>query len=280
MNLDTLEGASVRRNEPLSRHLPWRTGGACDVFVVVHRRESLGPALAACRGESLNVTLLGAGTRSAVRDGGLAGAVLRLGTDWASIAPGETWAVGAAVPVPALVAAAIEAGKSGVEDFAASAGSFGASLLLDEGWDGVVAEARWFWRGATRTGTLDELRKAGKKAIVEGATLRLAAADPATVRKRSLARLKGDVRGVWTPPCSWYEAPKRVGLRDLLERVGLGDVRLRDVLLPAVAPELLVNLGGAPARDLALLHQSAIERVGRETGVVLEKRIGWLGRRD
>lgn len=43
------DGVVVRRDEPLARHLPWRVGGRCDAYVVVHEAEALAGAVAACR---------------------------------------------------------------------------------------------------------------------------------------------------------------------------------------------------------------------------------------
>ena len=238
----------VRRDELLARHVAWRTGGTCDAFVVVHRREDLGEALAAIRESGLSLTLLGAGTRTVVRDGGLAGAVVRLGTDFSAITrDGDVWEVGASVPVPAFVAAI--GGRGG------PCGSIGASVLLDDGWD--VASVDYFSRGRERTGTLADVRKA--KGIVTRVRLRagVVAAGPGN---------------------SWFSAGKRTSIVDLLERSGLVGVRLRDVTLPDVAPEQPINLGRATARDLQLVHQCALDRVRRETGIELAPRVSWVGR--
>ena len=54
-------------------------------------------------------------------------------------------------------------------------------------------------------------------------------------------------------------------------------MRLRQVAIPELAPELLVNLGEGTAADLSLLHRSAIERVSRVHGIELVSRIKWTG---
>ncbi|HMV69981.1 MAG TPA: hypothetical protein PKA64_24285 [Myxococcota bacterium] len=82
-------------------------------------------------------------------------------------------------------------------------------------------------------------------------------------------------------PTSWYlpgKGSRFAELRRLLRRSALGDVRLRDVAVPSVCPELLVNLGDATAKDLALVHRSVVERVHQVTGLELGDRMRWVGR--
>lgn len=277
-------GVVWRRDEPLRRHSPWRVGGAADVFVVIHARDALGDTLAALRAEDLPVTWLGAGTRTVFRDGGVNGAVVRLGAEFAELErDGLLVTAGAAVPVPALVAATSAAGCAGLEGLADTPGSLGAALMHDpgpdDGWAAVLDAVRYVSRGREREGSLEEARKAG---VITGARFRLAAGEPAVSQARAAARRRGEVaRGArpWTPPSSWLVPTRKVALRDVLERAQLADVRLRDVAIPAAAPELLVNLGDGCARDLELLFQSAIDRVRTLTGVELDSRIRFVGRR-
>ena len=54
-------------------------------------------------------------------------------------------------------------------------------------------------------------------------------------------------------------------------------VRLRQAAIPVAAPELLVNLGGSTAADLALLSKSAYDRIRKIRGEVVESRARWFG---
>lgn len=260
-----MTGVSWRSDEPLARHTAWRTGGVCGAFVVVHRRDALADALATARERHGTVHLLGAGTRTLARDGGTAAAVVRLGTDFARIErEGATLRVGAAVPLPALLAACASLGLAGVEGLDA-VGSVGASVLLDSGWT-ALGSVRMLVRGRERDVPADDARGA-KNPVITGVVLHLVPDEPEAIARRTAV-----VR-----PAMW-KSPKREGLRDLLDQAHLGGVRLRDVHIPAVAPELLVNAGSAPSRDLLLLHACAGERVARDTGVDLRPNLHFLGR--
>jgi UDP-N-acetylmuramate dehydrogenase len=264
---------SVRLGEPVARHSAWRTGGPCDVWVVAHDVEALAEVVADCRAASWKLTVLGAGTRTVFRDGPIQGAVLRLGTGFSALAvEGERFDVGAGHPVAALVAAAAAAGRTGVEPMACGAGSVGAALLHDGGWDDLVEAVTVVRRDKPVEVELAEAK--AKKPIVLGARLRLGEDEPAKIARRT--------RDAWragrpSPCSSWYENPRRGSLRTLLGAVRLPMVRLRQVAIPAAAPELLVNLGEGTAADLQLLHKSAIERVSKVRGEELRSRIRWLG---
>jgi len=265
-------GSSCRLSEPLARHTAWRTGGVCAAWFVVHRRYALPRVLAACRERGWRWNLLGAGTRTVARDGGVAGAVIRLGTDFATVErDGGCWTVGAAVPVPALLAAASELGQGGLETLGAVPGTVGASLALDP-WPDVVESVSFLRRGSEREGSLEEARARGL--VVTGARLRLDADRPEAVRARVRARLDG------SGTSTWVRASDQLDPRSALTRADLAGVRLRRVAIPPAAPEILVNLGGGTAADLDLLHRAAVERVRRHRGVELETVIRWLGKRE
>lgn len=262
---------TVRPGELLSRHTAWRTGGACDVWVVAHDVDSVAEVVSDCRAADWRLTILGAGTRSVFRDGPIAGAVLRLGTGFSSMSL-EDGVVGAATPVAALVAAAAASGRAGLEPFACGPGTVGASLLFDDGWDSIVDAVSVLRRGHPVDVPLDEARR--KRPLVLGVRLVLPSDDPVKIARRT-----ADVWNRQRPaPCSsWYDAPKKGSLRKLLASARLPMVRLRQVAIPESAPEMLVNLGEGTASDLVLLHKSALDRVSRVQGEDLKSRIRWLG---
>ncbi len=273
-------GVILLRNERIARHTAWRTGGDCDAFIQALDVADFFAAVEWCRAEGLHWTILGAGTRTVGRDSGFSGAMIRLGGEFQSFArDGERYTLGAAAPAAAVAMGAAENGLSGLEDWITTTGTVGAALALDKGgWTSACTGVRYAFRGKEKASSYEEFTAIKGKPVVFGATFQLSADRPEAVRERTLARLRGMGRGTWTPPGSWLVPPKKASLREVLERAGLRDIRLREVLIPAVAPEMLVNLGGGTARDLALLHQSAIERTAREVGVDLESRICWLGR--
>ena len=274
-SLSQIEGLTLRVDEPLAAHTALRTGGPCAGFAVAHDLETLAAAvIAVCRKESMRLTLLGAGTRTVVKDGGIPGVVLRLGTGFVGWSCEEAlWQVGAATPLPALVSATVRAGCGGVVDFGAVPGSLGASLIHDEGWEPWVESVQVLRRGSAVS--VDYAKVRGRSsAVVVGACLRLPNEEEDVVRGRLRDALGG---GSPIPPGSWYAPTGSEPVRDIFRSVRLDMVRLRAVAIPSAAPESMINLGGGTAADLALLAKSASDRIKKVRGDVVTPRIRWLG---
>jgi len=265
-------GVVAHQAEPLARHTPLRTGGPCAWFLVVHRVDALGPTLDALKEHGLSWSILGAGTRRVFRDGESGGAVIRLGTELQRLqTEGASWTVGAGVPCAALAWAAAEAGRPGLEALARMPGSLGGALANDDGeWREHIAEVAEFRRG--RVKWREPAKALGSKLIL-GARLSLAHQEPQAVVRRTADALRGA-----TALPTWYEPPKRGTAESELRRVQMAGVRLRGVMIPEAAPEMVVNVGGGPAADLKLLHRSALKRVKQLRGVELSSSVTWTGR--
>lgn len=264
--------ASVRLDEPLSRHTAWRTGGPCEAFVVAHDESAVTTVLTDCKAAGWKVTPLGSGSRCVVREGGMDGVVLRLGTAFAScefIAP-DLLRIGAAMPVPAALALAARHGLAADRELYSVPGSFGASVLLDD-W---VVQGAVVARGKRVSKVDGAVLGPRYKGVVLSAVVQL---EPVG-QSEANTRLVRELRKPRVPPGSWVGGPR--ALRSVLRRASLERVRLRQVAIPVEAPELMVNLGGGTARDLQMLHKSAIERVRKVRGVKLESRIKWIGNRS
>lgn len=262
--------AAVRLHEPLHRHTAWRTGGTCDAWVVAHDEEAVQTVLSECHAVDWNVTVVGSSSRVLVRDGGLEGVALRLGVGFSDLRflDDDCVEVGGAVPVPVLLSRAAAVGLAAPKELYLLPGTFGASALVDD-WDLQSV------RLARPSGIKD--RPASKvgartKGVVLRATVRLERVEPAVAR----ARFEEALRKAVVPPCSWFSGG-RGRVRNVLHRAALDRVRLRQVAIPDVAPEVMVNLGGGTAADMVLLQKSAIERVKRTRGVTLESPIKRVG---
>ncbi|MEZ4317569.1 MAG: FAD-binding protein [Myxococcota bacterium] len=264
--------AAILLDEPLSRHTAMRTGGSCDAFVVAHDEEAVHTVLSDCKDAGWPVTVLGSGTRSVVREGGVDGVVLRLGQAFVTcrFVDPDLLVVGGAMPVPALLAIAAEHGLAADPVLYTVPGTFGASVLMDE----------WNVKGArvarnTRISEVDASALGPRfKGVVLEATVQLERVGVGEADRRLVRALqKPDV-----PASSWVSGARSV--RSVLRRASLERIRLRQVAIPVEAPELMVNLGGGTARDMQLLHKSAVERVRRVRGVKLDTRIKWIGNRS
>lgn len=253
------EGVVVRRDEPLARHVPWRIGGPCDAFVVVHRPEALLDTLAWIRDQGWNRTVLGAGSRTVPRDGGLAGAVLRLGQGFVGVeADGDHAWIGAATPL-AMVGEAL---GGPLRALLRCPGTLGASLACDPGWDGWIDTVRVVHRGSIRELPWAEVQHR-TKVIFLGAR----------IHAEGTGHAPGpELPGAWVQPVEDEDVVR------MLRETALAGTRLRRVCLPEAAPELLVHLGGGSGKDVQQLLKAVVDKVHQARGIMLQEQITWIGR--
>jgi len=262
------DGVVVREAEPGERHSPWRVGGSCAWFAVLHRRATLADGWSALRQAGGAPMPLGAGTRTLVRGGGLDRPLARLGVDFLHIERGEgPWFVGAAVPVPVLLHAWALAGRTGLEAWTSLAGSVGAAVALDSaGVLPAIGAVEALQRGQLREGTLEDAKRA---LIITGVWLRSAPAE--VLPKKAKARS--------TLPQGWWQRDGRIDPVAELVRAGVAGTRLRDVRIPSEDIEQFVNTGRATLDDVELLARSVCDKVKRTSGDDLVSRVQEVGKK-
>lgn len=270
-----MSGGVVREDESLARHTALRVGGTCDRWVVVHDEDELLDAITDARAAGLSPSILGLGTRTVVREGGLAGAVMRLGGELARVRiDGTRVTVGAGAPLAVLVDACVRAGLGGLTRLADQPGSVGAAVALDtapeKGWAAFVRDVRWVSRGKVRSGELEKALKP-KSPLLVGLTLELPVADASVLER--------EVDKVWqrSRAACWFKPLSRGSMRNAIDRAGMAGVRVNHIVLPDCSPDMLVNLGGASSKELAFIERTVIDRVRRERGIDLVPRMLWAG---
>ena len=144
---------------PLGPFTWFRVGGAAELLFLPADAEDLGQFLAGLPA-SVPVTVLGVGSNVIVRDGGVAGVVVRLaGRVFAGIEiAGDRITVGSAALDAAVARAAARAGLAGLEFYAGIPGTIGGALTMNAGCYGAetrdVLVSAW---GYDRSGARREL---------------------------------------------------------------------------------------------------------------------------
>ncbi|MGC6493016.1 MAG: hypothetical protein ACON5B_09260 [Myxococcota bacterium] len=258
------EGVSACVAHATAAWMPLRSGGPCDVWLVAHGPGSAAAADSWCRDQGLKRTWLGAGTRTAIRDRGVSGAVLTLGRAYQSVETcDDGWRCGAGLPM-AVLASRVNA-HSVFRNLLFMPGTLGASVMHDvgpgSGWSRLVAGVRVLSRGREVELSLEEARR--RRLTVLSVIL----------EDQSVERAVEPVA-----PAGWWTVDGG-SVEEELRRAGLAGTRLRAAALPSSEPNRLVNLGGATARDLEMLQGSIEKRLHELRGVTLEPRVRWLGRK-
>lgn len=147
------------RDEALGPFTWFRVGGAADVLFLPADHDDLASFLKGLS-DAIPVTVLGVGSNVIIRDGGVAGVVIRLaGRAFAGIEiEGNRIVAGSAALDSAVARAAAKAGLAGLEFYAGIPGTIGGALTMNAGCYGAetkdILVSAW---GYDRTGTRREL---------------------------------------------------------------------------------------------------------------------------
>jgi UDP-N-acetylmuramate dehydrogenase len=152
--LPTVRG-KLLANEALAPFTWFRVGGPADVLFLPKDEDDLAEFLAQLD-PLIPVTVLGAASNVIVRDGGIAGVVVRLGPSFGKISTsGQRVTAGAAALDGRVSVAAANAGIAGLEFFSGVPGTIGGALRMNAGCYGretkdVLIEARALKRNGER----------------------------------------------------------------------------------------------------------------------------------
>jgi len=281
-------------DEPLGPFTWLRVGGPADVLFLPADEADLAQFLGGLPAEA-PVTVLGVGSNTIVRDGGVPGVVIRLaGRAFAQVrAEGSRIVAGAAALDAAVARAAAKAGLAGLEFFAGIPGTVGGALTMNAGCYGaetrdVLVCARGYdGAGELRTFELADFgysyrHSAAPPDIVwVEATFAGTPGDPAAVEAR-MAEITA--RREQTQPIrektggSTFKNPPGQSSWKLVDEAGWRGKLFGGAMFSPLHANFLINTGEAMAADLEGLGEAVRADVRAKTGVDLEWEIKRIGR--
>jgi UDP-N-acetylmuramate dehydrogenase len=256
-------------------------------------------ALLALLPAGVDVHVIGKGSNLLVRDGGIAGVVMRLEGELAEAeASGQRILAGAGVPSLRLADSIRRAGIAGFEFLVGVPGTLGGAIAMNAGAHGQDTSGVFVsCRTVDRTGKVHEwsLREAGfgyrrsafpSDHIIVDAVLEGERDEPEAIKARMKAfraeRSDAQPVGVRTggstfknPRPQGSDKPRRAW--ELIDKAGCRGLRVGGAQVSEKHCNFLINLGDATAEDFETLGETVRRRVAETTGVHLEWEIRRLG---
>jgi UDP-N-acetylmuramate dehydrogenase len=283
----------VAQDAPLAALTNFRLGGPADWLFTPDREGQVGPLLAFLAARGLPVTVLGEGSNVLVRDGGIRGAVVRIGRALGALEfSGEEARCGAGLPSARLARQALAAGRGDFVWAAALPGTLGGALRGNAGaFGGDMAASFLTCRGwrldgspyACRRGEIEfGYRHSSLPAdvLVTALTLRLPVLEPAALAAAQARfheilakRAASQPGGIGTAGSTFKNPPGDFAGR-LIEACGLKGLRVGGARISERHANFIVTdpVGTRAAHVEALMRQVAAE-VARQTGVELDPEI-------
>lgn len=274
--------------------LTWfRVGGQAEVLFRPADAEDLAGFLAQLP-DDVPVTVLGVGSNLLVRDGGIAGVVIRLGRGFAEVtaAAGELRAGAGALDLNVALTAA-EEGLAGLEFLSGIPGTIGGGFRTNAGAYGsefkdvlIAAEAidrqgQLHRVGVAELGLSYRHSEVPADWVFTGAIFRAAPGDPDAIAAR-MAEIR-EARETSQPirartGGSTFANPPGDSAWRLIDAAGCRGLRRGSAMVSEKHTNFLINTGDATAAEIEGLGEEVRRRVEAQFGIVLEWEIRRIGR--
>jgi UDP-N-acetylmuramate dehydrogenase len=283
----------VEANAPLGPATWFRVGGAADVLV---RPADLDDLLLLLRDmpADISLTILGAASNMIIRDGGIAGVVLRLARGFGDVVvEADGIIAGAAALDVTLAETAAAAGLAGLEFLVGIPGSIGGAVAMNAGAYGREIRDVLEWAEIATSEGLMRLDAAALhfayrhaqlpvRGVVVRAKLRATLGDKAAISAR-LAEIRAAREATQpvrarTGGSTFKNPPADRKAWELIDAAGCRGLLRGAAQVSEKHCNFLINLGGASAADIEALGEDVRARVLAHSGIALEWEIRRIGR--
>jgi UDP-N-acetylmuramate dehydrogenase len=282
----------IRANVALAPQTWFRVGGPAEVLFRPADIEDLAAFLAACPAD-IPLTVLGVASNLLVRDGGLAGVVIRLGGEFARVRIDGARVIAGAGALDLTVAEeACAAGLGGLEFLSGIPGTIGGAVKMNAGAYGseivdIIESAVLVTRaGKVVTVSGESLglsyrhSELPEGAIVVETTLR-GQPDQAELIAKRMQDIQA--RRAETQPIrartggSTFANPPGAKAWELIDRAGCRGLTLGGAQVSEQHCNFLINTGAATAGDIESLGEEVRRRVRKDSGIELRWEIMRIG---
>ena len=272
----------------------FRVGGPAEVVFKPADRDDLAHFLKN-KPKDVPVTVIGVGSNLLVRDGGIAGVVIRLGRGLSEVAlPDDGLHVGAGALDANVALSAMSLGIGGLEFLSGIPGTIGGGLRMNAGAYGrefkdvllraeaVDAQGRVHTVDVKDLGMTYRHCAAPADWIFTGAVLRADKADAAAIaaRTKEIREKRESTQPVRARTGgSTFKNPAGTSAWKLIDDVGGRGLAKGGARVSELHCNFLINEGGASAADIEMLGDELIDRVRAKTGITMEWEIQRIGAR-
>lgn len=280
--------------EPMTKHTSFHIGGPAELMAQPQSEAELQSLLLKAAEAAVPVTLVGNGSNLLVRDKGIRGLVIKLGSMLRDIkVSGNELTFGSGVSLAQASRKAAELGLSGMEFAVGIPGSIGGAVYMNAGaYDGEMSKVVKSVRVMNAAGEVSELSAdeldfgyrhsalQGSGKIVTSVTVELAAGD-----KQAIAEKMADFsnRRITKQPLelpsagSMFKRPPGYFAGTLIDQTGLKGYTVGGAQVSTKHAGFVVNIGGATAADVLQLISDVQAKVFAAHGVHLEPEVLVLG---
>lgn len=279
----------------MARYTTFHIGGPADVLVNIASPSEIPLALRAAKLAEVPVTLIGNGSNTLVRDGGIRGLVIRIDGAMACLRrEGDMVYAQSGALLRSVANFAMNEGLTGMEEVAGIPGTVGGGVIMNAGAYGgemsqivtrVDAIAQSDGKPVSFEGDAlgfgyrrSAMMHAG--VIVTEVAMQLRPGDPAQIKALmdELAKARREKQPLEYPSAgSTFKRPEGYFAAKLIDECGLRGLSVGDAQVSEKHAGFVINRGSARASDVLELMDQVKLRVYEATGVILEPEIRIIG---
>lgn len=288
-----LPAEQILRQESMSRHTTFRTGGPAELFLEIKTAEQLQKLLTFFRESGTKYFVVGNGSNLLVSDAGYDGAILHIGGAFGAIRiADEKITAQAGALLGRIASAALEHSLTGFEFASGIPGSVGGGVVMNAGaYEGEMRQVVSRVRGITQTGEEKEFSNKEldfgyrdsilkrEKIIVTDVEFQLSGG----MRKEISAKMAdfAERRRVKQPleypsAGSTFKRPDGYFAGKLIMDAGLRGLCIGGAQVSEKHCGFIINKGGATTADIRRLMREVQDRVREHFGVELEPEVIYL----
>ena len=284
---------NVLRDEPMSRHTTFRTGGPAE-YLVSPDMDGLPGVIAFCREQGIPLTVIGNGSNLLVGDKGISGVVVEIGRSMGEIRlEGNKITAQAGALLSAVSARAAAEGLTGLEFASGIPGSVGGAVIMNAGaYGGEMKDTLVAATVLTKEGEIVRLpaeeldlsyrhsNLPEKESIVLEAEFVLTEGDVDQIAA-TLAELKQQRTSKqpleYPSAGSTFKRPEGHFAGKLIEDAGLKGYTIGGAQVSEKHCGFVINKGGATSEDVLNLIRHIQDVVQEQFGVALETEVRLIG---
>lgn len=291
--------ASVRLDEPMSRHTTFGVGGPADLYLAVTSESQLREAFTRARSHDAAVFVFGSGSNVLVGDGGFRGVVIE-NRNTEVVGPfqngtGHKVRVGSGMSFSTLARRLAGSGFAGIEWACGIPGSLGGAVVTNAGAYGhALSDVLVTARTVNSDGAVRELDSRDldlayrSSAVLKGdlpdtvvlsVELRVHADDSARLKAviREFDSQRRDAQPAGRNCGSVFKNPQDRAAWQYVDDVGLRGHRIGNAQISERHSNFIQNLGGASASDIASLIQLAQDRISERFDIEMATEVAFVG---
>lgn len=288
-----LPAGQILRDEPMSRHTTFRTGGRAALFLEIKTKQELQKLLTFFRESGTKYFVVGNGSNLLVSDAGYDGVIIHIAEGFSKISvAGEKMTVQAGALLGRAASAALEHSLTGLEFASGIPGCVGGAVVMNAGaYEGEMSQVVDRVRGITFEGkevefSNRELNFGYRKSLLKQEKIVATEVEfqlAGGIRKEISSKMAdlAERRRVKQPleypsAGSTFKRPEGYFAGKLIMDAGLRGASVGGAQVSEKHCGFIINKGGATAADIRRLMEEVQNRVRVQFGVELEPEVIYL----